>query len=181
MVCLCEATFDNWLHGNGKSYSRSCDHRYSTRTSFTLMKCSTVNSSQPCAVQFFRHCFIYWTTVMERPGEASPSSSDMLSKFDAASHVCHLPEFTPNAVSSLNLVRCFFNQMLHVPHPPKVTLEEFIDGLMRCKGPARAIDTVALQSDVRQLDVAWPDGSDVTFIHASTIQTDTIIHTHTSQ
>ena len=23
---------------------------------------------------------------------------------------------------------------------PKVTLEEFIDGIMRCKGPARAID-----------------------------------------
>lgn len=34
----------------------------------------------------------------------------------------------------------------------EVTLDEFIDGIMRCKGPARAIDTVALQSDVKQLD-----------------------------
>ncbi|CAK9084754.1 Ankyrin repeat domain-containing protein 17 [Durusdinium trenchii] len=34
----------------------------------------------------------------------------------------------------------------------EVTLDEFIDGIMRCKGPARAIDQVALHSDVRQLD-----------------------------
>ncbi|CAK9115963.1 unnamed protein product [Durusdinium trenchii] len=34
----------------------------------------------------------------------------------------------------------------------EVTLEEFIDGLMRCKGPARAIDAVALHADLRQLD-----------------------------
>jgi len=33
-----------------------------------------------------------------------------------------------------------------------VTLEEFINGIMRCKGPARAIDTFALHSDVKQLD-----------------------------
>ena len=36
----------------------------------------------------------------------------------------------------------------------QVTLEEFTDGIMRCKGPARAIDTVALHADVRQLDAA---------------------------
>jgi len=34
----------------------------------------------------------------------------------------------------------------------EVTLEEFIDGIMRCKGPARAIDTVALHADLRQVD-----------------------------
>ncbi|CAE7419918.1 unnamed protein product [Symbiodinium natans] len=34
----------------------------------------------------------------------------------------------------------------------EVTLDEFIDGIMRCKGPARAIDTVALKADVKQLD-----------------------------
>lgn len=34
----------------------------------------------------------------------------------------------------------------------EVTLEEFIDGIMRCKGPARAIDQVALHGEVRQLD-----------------------------
>lgn len=34
----------------------------------------------------------------------------------------------------------------------EVTLEEFTGGLMRCKGPARAIDAVALHSDLRQLD-----------------------------
>mmetsp|Transcript_30616 Transcript_30616/g.68802 ORF Transcript_30616/g.68802 Transcript_30616/m.68802 type:complete len:597 (-) Transcript_30616:125-1915(-) len=34
----------------------------------------------------------------------------------------------------------------------EVTLEEFIDGILRCKGPARAIDQVALHADLRQLD-----------------------------
>jgi len=34
----------------------------------------------------------------------------------------------------------------------EVTLEEFIDGIMRCKGPARAIDQVAMQAEFRQLD-----------------------------
>mmetsp|Transcript_66034 Transcript_66034/g.146682 ORF Transcript_66034/g.146682 Transcript_66034/m.146682 type:complete len:286 (+) Transcript_66034:263-1120(+) len=34
----------------------------------------------------------------------------------------------------------------------EVTLDEFIDGIMRCKGPARAIDTVALHADVKLLD-----------------------------
>ncbi|CAE7824378.1 CACNA1I [Symbiodinium sp. CCMP2592] len=34
----------------------------------------------------------------------------------------------------------------------EVTLEEFIDGILRCKGPARAIDQVALHADIRQLD-----------------------------
>mmetsp|Transcript_22864 Transcript_22864/g.52962 ORF Transcript_22864/g.52962 Transcript_22864/m.52962 type:complete len:100 (+) Transcript_22864:2-301(+) len=34
----------------------------------------------------------------------------------------------------------------------EVTLEEFIDGIMRCKGPARAIDQVAMHSELKQLD-----------------------------
>ncbi|CAJ1396465.1 unnamed protein product [Effrenium voratum] len=34
----------------------------------------------------------------------------------------------------------------------KVTLEEFIDGITRCKGPARAIDQVSMQSDLKSLD-----------------------------
>ena len=34
----------------------------------------------------------------------------------------------------------------------EVTLEEFIDGIMRCKGPARAIDQVAMQADLRAMD-----------------------------
>ncbi|CAK9003563.1 unnamed protein product [Durusdinium trenchii] len=34
-----------------------------------------------------------------------------------------------------------------------VTFEEFIDGIMRCKGPARAIDTVALHADLKSLEV----------------------------
>jgi len=34
----------------------------------------------------------------------------------------------------------------------EVTLEEFIDGIMRCKGPARAIDQVAMHADLKQLD-----------------------------
>lgn len=34
----------------------------------------------------------------------------------------------------------------------QVTLEEFIDGICRCKGPARAIDQVAMHSDIKQLD-----------------------------
>eukprot|EP00435_Cladocopium_sp_Y103_P014880 s116_g3.t1 len=33
-----------------------------------------------------------------------------------------------------------------------VTLDEFIDGILRCKGPARAIDQVAMHSDIKQLD-----------------------------
>lgn len=32
------------------------------------------------------------------------------------------------------------------------TLDEFIGGILRCKGPARAIDQVALQADMKQLD-----------------------------
>ncbi|CAK9051147.1 unnamed protein product, partial [Durusdinium trenchii] len=32
------------------------------------------------------------------------------------------------------------------------TLEEFIGGILRCKGPARAIDQVAMMADLRQLD-----------------------------
>eukprot|EP00434_Breviolum_minutum_P000639 symbB.v1.2.000559.t1/scaffold19.1/size443072/23 len=35
----------------------------------------------------------------------------------------------------------------------EVTLEEFIDGIMRCKGPARAIDQVAMHAELKQLDV----------------------------
>ncbi|CAJ1390980.1 unnamed protein product [Effrenium voratum] len=34
----------------------------------------------------------------------------------------------------------------------EVTLEEFISGIMRCKGPAKAIDTFALQRDLGKLD-----------------------------
>ncbi|CAK9060068.1 Voltage-dependent T-type calcium channel subunit alpha-1I (CaVT.3) (Voltage-gated calcium channel subunit alpha Cav3.3) [Durusdinium trenchii] len=34
----------------------------------------------------------------------------------------------------------------------EVTLEEFIDGIMRCKGQARAIDQVALHAEMKQLD-----------------------------
>lgn len=34
----------------------------------------------------------------------------------------------------------------------EVTLDEFIDGIMRCKGPARAIDQVAMHADLKQLD-----------------------------
>lgn len=34
----------------------------------------------------------------------------------------------------------------------EVTLEEFIDGILRCKGPARAIDQVAMQADLKGLD-----------------------------
>lgn len=34
----------------------------------------------------------------------------------------------------------------------EVTLDEFIDGILRCKGPARAIDQVAMHSDIKQLD-----------------------------
>jgi len=34
----------------------------------------------------------------------------------------------------------------------EVTLEEFIDGIMRCKGPARAIDQVAMRAAIQQLD-----------------------------
>ncbi|CAK9027574.1 unnamed protein product [Durusdinium trenchii] len=34
----------------------------------------------------------------------------------------------------------------------EVTLEEFIDGVLRCKGPARAIDQVAMQADLKMLD-----------------------------
>jgi len=34
----------------------------------------------------------------------------------------------------------------------EITQEEFIDGILRCKGPARAIDQVALRADVKQLD-----------------------------
>jgi len=33
----------------------------------------------------------------------------------------------------------------------EVTLEEFIDGILRCKGPARAIDQVAMQADLCHL------------------------------
>lgn len=32
------------------------------------------------------------------------------------------------------------------------SVEEFIDGICRCKGPARAIDQVAMHSDIKQLD-----------------------------
>eukprot|EP00913_Durusdinium_trenchii_P028265 g26494.t1 len=35
----------------------------------------------------------------------------------------------------------------------EVTLDEFIDGIMRCKGPARAIDQVAMHADLKQLDI----------------------------
>jgi len=34
----------------------------------------------------------------------------------------------------------------------EISLDDFISGIMRCKGPARAIDTFALQNDVKQLD-----------------------------
>eukprot|EP00435_Cladocopium_sp_Y103_P047346 s667_g13.t2 len=34
----------------------------------------------------------------------------------------------------------------------EVTLDEFIDGIMRCKGPARAIDQVAMHAELKQLD-----------------------------
>ncbi|CAJ1453675.1 unnamed protein product, partial [Effrenium voratum] len=32
------------------------------------------------------------------------------------------------------------------------TLEEFIGGILRCRGPARAIDQVAMMADLKQLD-----------------------------
>jgi len=35
----------------------------------------------------------------------------------------------------------------------EISLDEFIDGVMRCKGPARAIDQVAMHADMRQLDM----------------------------
>mmetsp|Transcript_11592 Transcript_11592/g.27785 ORF Transcript_11592/g.27785 Transcript_11592/m.27785 type:complete len:535 (+) Transcript_11592:77-1681(+) len=35
----------------------------------------------------------------------------------------------------------------------EITQEEFIDGVLRCKGPARAIDQVALRADFKQMDV----------------------------
>lgn len=35
----------------------------------------------------------------------------------------------------------------------EVTLDEFIDGIMRCKGPGRAIDQVAMHADLKQLDL----------------------------
>ncbi|CAJ1404663.1 unnamed protein product [Effrenium voratum] len=48
----------------------------------------------------------------------------------------------------------------------KVTYEDFIDGVLRCKGPARAIDQISLQCDVnllndslRQLTTALEDGN----------------------
>ena len=34
----------------------------------------------------------------------------------------------------------------------EVTLHEFISGILRCKGHARAIDQVALHTDIRMLD-----------------------------
>jgi len=34
----------------------------------------------------------------------------------------------------------------------EVTLEEFIDGILRCKGPARAIDQVAMQAELKTMD-----------------------------
>lgn len=34
----------------------------------------------------------------------------------------------------------------------EVTLEEFIEGIMRCKGQARAIDQVAMRADLKALD-----------------------------
>lgn len=34
----------------------------------------------------------------------------------------------------------------------EVTLEEFIDGILRCKGPARAVDQVAMRAEIRQMD-----------------------------
>mmetsp|Transcript_38293 Transcript_38293/g.89993 ORF Transcript_38293/g.89993 Transcript_38293/m.89993 type:complete len:562 (-) Transcript_38293:124-1809(-) len=34
----------------------------------------------------------------------------------------------------------------------EVTLEEFVDGILRCKGQARAIDQVALHAELKQLD-----------------------------
>ena len=34
---------------------------------------------------------------------------------------------------------------------PKVTLDEFINGILRCKGNARAIDQLAMHSDIRQV------------------------------
>eukprot|EP00435_Cladocopium_sp_Y103_P005032 s2078_g1.t1 len=36
----------------------------------------------------------------------------------------------------------------------EVTLEEFIDGILRCKGPARAIDQVAMHADLRDIDAS---------------------------
>ncbi|CAE7945304.1 Scn11a, partial [Symbiodinium sp. KB8] len=35
----------------------------------------------------------------------------------------------------------------------EISLDEFIDGVMRCKGPARAIDQVAMHADMRQIDM----------------------------
>eukprot|EP00435_Cladocopium_sp_Y103_P046007 s497_g13.t1 len=34
----------------------------------------------------------------------------------------------------------------------EVTLDEFIDGILRCKGPARAVDQVAMRAEIRQMD-----------------------------
>ncbi|OLP99553.1 Two pore calcium channel protein 1B [Symbiodinium microadriaticum] len=34
----------------------------------------------------------------------------------------------------------------------QVTLDEFIDGILRCRGPARALDQVAMRADLKNLD-----------------------------
>lgn len=35
----------------------------------------------------------------------------------------------------------------------QVTLDEFVDGILRCRGPARALDQVAMRADLKNLDV----------------------------
>eukprot|EP00913_Durusdinium_trenchii_P007652 g7189.t1 len=34
----------------------------------------------------------------------------------------------------------------------QVTLDEFVDGILRCRGPARALDQVAMRADLKNLD-----------------------------
>jgi len=34
----------------------------------------------------------------------------------------------------------------------EVTLDEFVDGILRCRGPARALDQVAMRADLQKLD-----------------------------
>ncbi|CAJ1348651.1 unnamed protein product [Effrenium voratum] len=43
----------------------------------------------------------------------------------------------------------------------EVTLEEFIDGILRCKGPARAIDQVAMQAEMRQMSAKLEDATEL--------------------
>ena len=45
-----------------------------------------------------------------------------------------------------------FEFIIPPPPLPEVTLDEFINGVLRCRGPARAIDQVALHADLARLE-----------------------------